>query len=61
MYEPQKLDDLRNTFMDRVNALPFMTWPADMLMDLIDLFDIWTPTLLSAETPTGKPRLHVVR
>lgn len=61
VYEPRQLDELRDTLMDRVDALPFMSWPADLLMDLIELFDIWMPTLRPADARTGKPRLHVVR
>lgn len=61
VHDPRELEDLRDTLMDRVDALPFMSWPADLLMDLIELFDIWMPALRSAEARTGRPRLQLVR
>lgn len=60
-YNPQKIDELRDTLLDRMDATPFMTWPADLLTDLITLFDTWMPTLRANDGWVAKPRLHLVR
>lgn len=60
-HNPQKIDELRDTLLDRMDATPFMNWPADLLTDLIALFDTWMPALRADNPWVVKPRLYVVR